>query len=156
MSLIQQIKTRTLQDLINEGARCHIPGTVATGTNQVILNIPSDRYIIITGYHFSSDSATPILVSLGLKNGGATTEIFRAYVGNGMTVDKVLSFTDWIYGDLDYDVVLSTAGSVAYTITGKISSSPVPLGYIEQIGCQNHANPYFGPVSGDARGQSEF
>jgi hypothetical protein len=156
MSLIQQIKSRTLQDLINEGARCHLTGPLAAGSDQVVVNVPADRFFVITGYHFSSDSATPILVSLGLKSSGATTEVFRGYVGNGMVVDKVLSFMDWVYGDLDYDVVVSFYGTVAYTISGRISSSPVPLGYIEQIGTKNHANPYFGLPSGDARGQSEF
>jgi hypothetical protein len=156
MSLIQKITSRTFGDLINEGARAHYTGTLSSGADQVIIGVPATRIFVVTSYHFSSPSASAFLVSLGLNDGLTTTDIFQGYVGAGQVLDRVLSMADWVYGDLGCNVVVSTAGDVAYTISGRINMQLTPLGYIEQIGTKNHANPVFPPESGSARGLSEF
>jgi hypothetical protein len=157
MSLIEQIKTRNYTDLINEGARVSLVGSVASGTDTIICPMPADRFMIITGYNLSTDSLTPILASIGLKHGSdPTIEFCRAYVGGGAMLSRDLSFGNWIYGNLGYNIVISAAGNIIYTIDGRLCAGLVPLGYIQQIGSKEHANPYFGPPSGKDRGQSEL
>lgn len=158
MSLIQNIKTRRHDDLINEGSRITLTGTLTSGTDHVVLSSSSSRFVIVTGYHLSTNASGSILVSIGLKTGSdPTTDIFQGYIGNSVVGSRTLSFGDWIYGDLEYDLVITVpSDTVAYTIDGRVSSSPAALGYIQQIGSQEHANPYFGLESGAARGQMEF
>lgn len=161
MSLISRIRTRTLQDLINEGTRVTVTG-VASGvtSEEVILSIPEDRVAIITGYHLSSDSSTPELVHLGLKGGTpeVVNEFFVGYVSDKTSVNHSYELGDWRYGELGHDVIISVDGAidVAYTIDIRTISELVPKGYIEQIGNKNHSNPFFGLESGRDRGQSEF
>ena len=159
MSLIQTISARREEDLLNEGARVVIDGTVSGAVSgEILLSIPENRFFIVTGYHLSSSSGSSIAVNLSLTNGSDTFSFFTGFLSTTQTASRVLGYGDWIYGALDQDLVMDidSAGDVSFTIDGRVSSSPTPLGYIEQIGVKTHSNPVFPPDSGLARGQSEF
>lgn len=161
MSLIQNIKARRIEDFFTEGSLVTLTGTVSAGsTDEVILSVPDNRFVIVTAYQFSTDNGSAELMSFGLRGGTppSTLDLFTGFVGGGQTFDHNFGFADWRFGDLGYDVVVTNTGasSVAYTVDLRISSSPEPLGYIERIGTKNHANPFFGLESGADRGQSEF
>jgi hypothetical protein len=162
MSLIQRISSRRLEDTINEGSRVVVTGTVAGGaTDSILLNVADDRYIVVTGLHLSTNSATttPVLVSLGLRSGSnPTITFFNGFLSPSSPVTIVYALGNWRYGDLGYDLVITvgtTTNTIAYTIDMRQGASPTPLGYIEQIGAKTHANPVFPDESGLARGQSE-
>jgi hypothetical protein len=158
MSLSQKITSRSYQDLINEGLKTTITGTKSGAvTNSVLLDMPSNRFFILTGYSVSTDSAAAILVSLSLKKDAIVVELFTGYIALGSGIVIAYSPGDWRYGDLDYDLVITTSGgNVAYTVDGRISSSPTPLGYIEHDGSPAHTQPWFPDAGGKNRGQSEF
>lgn len=157
MSLIQQIKSKALTDLINEGARVSLTGTLGAGTDQVIYPMPADRFFIVAGYSISSGSATAVEVRLALKKGtDPAMEFFRGHVGAGMSISRDLPFGNMLYGDLEYSLVATSDGVFSYTIDGRLSSGLTPLNYIQQIGSKEHFNPYFGPESGKDRGQMEL
>lgn len=164
MSLIQSIKSRRLDDLINEGARVTVTGTATPSGTSTILALldPPDvgeegQSVIITGYQLSSTSGTPLLVSLGLDDGTAVTDFFTGYVGGGQVIDHSYPLGAWVFSGLGDNIVITAAsGTFAYTIDGRITRGINPLGYIERIGTKNHSNPVFPDESGRARGQSEF
>lgn len=157
MSLIQQIKSKAFTDLINEGARVALTGTLGSGNDQSIHSVPSDRFFIVAGYCISSNSATAVEVKLAFKKGSdPAIEFFRGYVGTGTSIVRDLPFGNMLYGDLGYSLVASSSGTFSYTIDGRLSSGLAPLNYIQQIGSKEHSNPYFGPESGKARGQMEL
>jgi hypothetical protein len=157
MSLIQQIKSKAFTDLINEGARLALTGTLGSGTDQVIYSMPASRFFIVAGYSISSGSVTSVEVRLAIKKGtDPAMEFFRGHVGAGMPISRDLSFGNMLYGDLGYSLVASSDGTFSYTIDGRLSSGLTPLGYIQQIGSKEHNNPYFGPESGKDRGQMEL
>lgn len=163
MSLINKITSRRLDDLLNDGARLSLTGTLAGGTTDgVILSVPDNRYLMIAGFHLSSNnsSADPVLVSLGLKLGTVATQtFFQGYVGPSSPVSMIYVLGDWRFGDLGYDLVATTGvtiNTLAFTVFARQCFSPTPLGYIEQIGAPTHANPVFPEDSGLARGQSEL
>lgn len=165
MSLIQSIKTRRFDDLINEGVRTTLTGTFSgTGSEVTLqeLQTPASegeegQSFILTGYQFSSDAGSPVLVTLGFNDGSTTTDVFNGYVGGGQTIDHTYSLGDWIFSDLGDNIVAQApSGTIAYTIEGRFIRGIKPLGYIERIGTPNHSNPVFPPDSGLARGQSEF
>lgn len=134
MSLIQRITTRRIDDVINEGAKVALTGGLSSGTDQVVFVAADTRAPIITGFSISTNSGTAILVSIGFKNGVEDTlEFYRGYIGGGQTsVDKVFQLGDWYRGRLGDSIVISTAGTVAYTVDARITSEPAALGYIEQ------------------------
>lgn len=158
MSLSQKIVSRSYQDIINEGLKTTVTGTKAGAvTNSSILDLPDNRFFILTGYNLSTDSATAILVSILFKKDAVTAELFKGYIALGSGVNHVYVPGDWRYGDLGYDLVITTSGgNVAYTVDGRISSSPTPLGYIEHDGSPAHTQPWFPDPAGANRGQSEF
>lgn len=157
MSLISKIKSRRMDDLINEGLRMTLTGTATSGTSTIYV-LPDTRFFIVTGYQLSSDAVSAELVTLSLDNGTTSVDFYTGYIGGGQTANVLFSLADWLYGDLGYDIKITVSGAitVAYTVEGRVSSSPTPLGYIQQIGTQEHSNPVFPPDSGLARGQSEF
>lgn len=164
MSLISSIKTKRLEDFMNGGSKMVLTGTVSgVVADSAILALPHERIMFVSSYVLTSNNATPILVSLGFKAGaGATLEFFRGYVSSTASVSVVLDPHDWVYGPLSTTttqvslVITTSAGNVVYTIGGKVFAEKNPLGYIEQIGAQTHANPYFNVESGYYRAQSEF
>jgi hypothetical protein len=161
MSLIETVGVRNFSDIINEGSRATYTGTI-TGpkTDEIVTPVPDDRFLIVVSYIFTSPTVAPDLVSFGLRGGvpASTMDLFEGYVGSGNQVHHHYSPGDWRYGELGWDLVMSVPAGldVAYTFNCRISSSPEPLGYIQQIGSKEHANPYFGPESGRERGQSEL
>jgi len=165
MSLIQGIKSRRFDDLINEGARVAITGTAAlSGSSVTLLSLldPPDtgeegQSFILTGYQLSSDEGSPIEVALGFDDGTTVTDFFTGFVGGGQVIDHALTLGDWIFSDLGDDIVITAgSGTFAFTIDGRIIRGIKPLGYIQQIGSKEHANPVFPPDNGRLRGQSEF
>ena len=158
MSLISTIKSRTLGDLINEGQRVSLTGTVSAGADQVALAIPDTRAFVITGVVLSTDNAAANLVAVGFKKGAdPTLSAVGGYITSNSMLSKTYAVGDWRYGDLGYSVVISAdKANVAYTIDGRIISSPAPLGYIQHEGAKAHCFAVtFGPESGKARGQTE-
>ena len=165
MSLIQNIKSRRLDDLINEGARVTFTGTATPGGSiitLITLTTPPDigeegQSFILTGYQVSSDSGTPLLVTMGFDDGTAINNFFTGYIGGGQTAEISYALGDWTFGELGDNIVIEAAsGTFAYTIDGRITRGISPLGYIQQIGSKEHENPVFAPEKGRARGQSEF
>ena len=158
MSLISTIKSRTLGDLINEGLRISLTGIVSAGTDKVIWASTADRAFVITGITLSTDNSAANTVAVGFKKGAAATAYVAAgYITSGSMFDKTYAVGDWRYGDLNYDIVLSaTLSNVAYTIDGRIISTPAPLGYVEHEGAIGHVfAAFFAPQSGSNRGQTE-
>lgn len=159
MSLIATIKTKVPQDLLNGGAVGIYTGQASSATNQVIATLADERQFAVSGFMLTS--ATSIEARLAFRVGSTNTEFFRGFCGpSGAHV--ILPIEAWIWSDLSLTaspislVITTAAGVVDYTVMTKIFASKTPLGYIQQIGTQEHANPYFGPESGLARGQSEF
>ncbi len=161
MSLINIITYRKLEDLANEGYRLTLTGSLAgavvdsiivtpdvqvrdiSTTNGTLVALPAtEKYLMITGFRLSTDSATPAEVSLGFKKGAtATNTFFRGYIGGTAgSVDKCLPLGDWKFGDLEHLLVATVpAGTtVSYTIDARISYSKKPLGFIQQLGNKGH------------------
>jgi hypothetical protein len=160
MSLIFTIKSRKFEDLLNDGAKVIITGAIGGNvTDQVVLAC-GDRALTITGMALSLDVATPALVSLGFKKGGdPTLVVFNGYVGANGPVVVQLPLGSWYYGDLGYNVVITTSantGNLAFSIDMRTGGSPVPLGYIEQIGVKAHQSPRFPDPNAVNRGVSEI
>lgn len=157
MSLAQRVTARSMNDLLNEGFKTTVVGTVNTGTDQTIFAASASRGLIVTGAHLST-SGSAQLVSLGFKSGGnATITFFEAYISSSCPALFAWPLGDWRYGDLNYNLVLTAASNaVAYSVFCRVYSTPAPLGYLEQPGAQAHHSPIFPPESGSARGESEF
>jgi hypothetical protein len=158
MSLISTIKSRILGDLINEGQRVSLTGTVSAGADQVVFVAPANRAFVITGVVLSTDNAAANLVAVGFKKGAeASLSVVGGYITSGSMLNKTYAIGDWRYGDLNYNVVISADKSnVSYTIDGRVISSPAPLGYVQHEGAKAHCfAATFGPESGKARGQTE-
>jgi len=158
MSLISSIKTRRVEDIMNQGYRASLTGTVATVTDNVILSGVADRAFVCMSFILTTDSASNISVSLGYRTGSTTTKFFEGYL---TAAGGPLSFTygmgDEKYSELGHSLVITTsAGNVKYSINGRVISEKVPLGYIEHLGAPAHnTSPYFPAESGRDRGQSE-
>jgi hypothetical protein len=155
MSAINKIKARRLDDLINEGFKTILTGSVGAVTDTILIAIPTNRAVIVTGFTLSTNNSSAVLASLGLKIGsGTTTNIFQAYLKDVSPITKTYSLGDWIYGDLSQSLVITTsAGTVAYSVDVRIIMSPTPLGYVEHDGAVGHSAPWFPPASGLDRGQ---
>lgn len=162
MSIATTVRARNASDLINEGARLAVEGLEAgSSSDSVVLAAGSDRALVVTGFSLTTDNGTPVLVSLGLKKGSDATMIFwQGYVSSGGPVTMSYAPENWFRGDLDYDVVISTAaGSVAYTVDMKRTSYPEPLGYLHRVGAQgsfdvaHSSRAIFPEQSGRDRGQ---
>jgi hypothetical protein len=145
MSLINAIKSRNVQDLANEGLRVAYTGEILVGpaTDQQVPGsaIVAERFYIVTGWHLSTSSATPVKVTLGFKKAGdPTVPFFTAYITANSPAEKVLPVHDWKFGDLEYELVITTsaAADVAYSVDARISASKEPKGYVEREGNKTH------------------
>lgn len=161
MSLAQKVVARNQIDLLNEGLQYSATGTTGIVTDLVVVPTSADRAPIVIGFTLTSDSATPFLVSLGFKRGSeATLTFFQAYLSDMMPIQVQYSSFAWYRGDLNYSVVLTTAGQTAYTIDAKVTSFPAALGYIEHEGGQSPSGhlgrAMLPPSSGKDRAQSEL
>ena len=147
-----------MNDLINEGFKMTVAGSTNSGTDLVLLPVDNTRGIIVTGAYLSSDNATTQLVTLGFKTGSnATITFFEAYINSSNPASFAWPLGDFRYGDLNYNLVMTCAQNhVAYSVFCRSYNSPMPLGYIEQLGAKAHHSPIFPPVSGTDRGESEF
>jgi hypothetical protein len=161
MSLAQRVVIRNQIDLLNEGLQYSATGTTGIVTDLVVVPISAERAPIVMGFTLTSNSATPFLVSIGFKKGGdATLTFFQAYVSASMPIQVQYNSFAWYRGDLNYNVVLTTAGQTAYTIDAKVTSFPAALGYIEHEGGQSPSGhlgrAMLPPSSGKDRAQSEL
>lgn len=161
MSIATTVRARNASDLINEGSRLAIEGTEAgAASDSVVLAAGSERALVVTGFSLTTDSGTPVLVSLGLKKGTeATMTFWQGYISSSGPVVMSYAPENWLRGDLDYNVVMSTSGSVAYTVDLKRTSYPAPLGYLHREGAQgvfdvaHSSRAIFPEQSGRERGQ---
>ena len=162
MSLAQKVASRNSAiDLLNEGYKYAATGTTGSVTDLVVVPIGVDRAPIVTGFTLTSDDATPFEVKLGFKKGAEPTLVFfHAFLSSASALEVVYSPENWYRGDLNYNVVLTTAGSTIYTIDAKITSFPAALGYIEHEGGQSPSGhtgrAILPPESGKDRGQMEI
>lgn len=161
MSLAQKVVSRNQIDLLNEGLQYSATGTTGTVTDLVVVPTSADRAPIVMGFTLTSNNATPFLVSLGFKKGSeATLTFFQSYLSSTMPLVIEYSNFAWYRGDLNYNVVLTTAGETAYSIDAKVTSFPAALGYIEHEGGQSPSGhlgrAMFPPQSGKDRAQSEL
>jgi len=160
MSLIQRVTARNQIDLINEGLQYSATGvTGGMVTNMVVVPISTDRAPIVMGFTLTS-AAGPTLVSIGFKKGSDSTIIFfEGHVASAGPVTVSYGPTGWYRGDLGYNVVLTSAGNIAYSIDAKVTSFPAALGYVEHEGGQSPSGhmgrAWLPPQSGLDRGQSE-
>lgn len=134
MSLIYTIKTRRIEDILNQGLRLGLVGTVNAGADTVVMAGGQERNIIVTGWSLSTSSATDVLVSLGFKVAGQPTASFAAgYVKSGSSLVMIYPLGDERYGESAASLVITTnGGPVAYTVNGRLISEKVGLGYIER------------------------
>lgn len=156
MSLISRITARIGSDLLNEGLRVSLTGSVSAGSgNTTILSVAADRAFIVTGFYVSTDSTTAVPVSLSL----GSNSFFSGYIAAGSGANVIFSSDDWRFGSLDEDVVINSAsgsGTILYSVYGRLTSFPEALGYIERDANSTHQAPRFSDESGLARGQYEF
>lgn len=149
MSLIQRITTRRLEDIINQGYRFGLTGSVGTVTDSAIQAGISERTIVTTGFVLSTTSATDVIVSLGYKNGvAATVNFFQGYIRAGGPIVFTYGIGDERYSAPGESLVITTsaAGATIYTINGRIIGEKVALGYIEHLGASAHSgSPGFPP-----------
>jgi hypothetical protein len=180
MSLINKINYRKLEDLSNEGFKVAITGlVVGTGADAVIATptvsykdpntdqgtltpFPSDqRYLIVTAFRLSTDSAAPVEAKLGFSNSvDPTVYFFEGYIGGTAgSVDRVYVLGDWKFGDQEYELVINApAVNVSYTIDTRVAYSPKPLGYIQHEGNPEHTDGFgkLAPESSLRRGSPEY
>lgn len=156
MSLIQSIKTRRLEDLINQGFRFAFVGSVpGAAADTVIQAGATERSFVVTGFTLST-TGTNLLVSLGFRTGGSTVKFWEGYVTSGGPMIYTYQLGDERYGALGESLVITTSGGpVVYTLNGRVIAEKTALGYIERVGAPAHTQPHFPPVSGLDRGQSE-
>ena len=159
MSLSQSIKSRLLQDCINEGLKVAITGlTGGAVTDQVILALPPSRAMIVCGLIVSTDSAAAVLVSLGFKPlVGPTKTFFTGYVSNQAgPITSNYQVGDWYRGSVNEPIVITTTANAAYSIDTRVTQETTVTGYIEHEGTDLHAGrAYFPDQNGANRGQSE-
>jgi hypothetical protein len=161
MSLVQKISSRNHIDLLNEGLQYSATGTTGSIVDLIVVPTSTERAPIIVGFSLTSNNATPFLVSLGFKRGAeATLVFFQSYLSSSMPIQIQYDPHAWYRGDLNYSIVLTTAGQTAFTIDAKITSFPAALGYIEREGGQSPSGhtgrAMLPPDSGLERGQSEL
>ena len=119
--LIQQIKSRTVGDIINQGYRAGLTGTVGTVTNSIVYPSNSQRIIVVTGVVITTNSSTDVLVSLNFSSNG--TPFFQGYVKTGMCLAMEYSLGDERYSAPEDALwITTTGGTVAYTINARIIS----------------------------------
>ncbi len=149
MSLIQRIVTRRLDDIINQGYRFALTGSVAQVTDTAIQAGASERTIVTTGFVISTTSVTDVLVSLGYKTGlSATVNFFQGYIRAAGPISFAYALGDERYSLPGDALVITTsaAGPVIYTMNGRIVGEKVALGYIEHAGAPAHSgSPGFPP-----------
>ena len=148
MSLVYSINVRSESDILNQGLRFSDTGAVGVLTNSTIRTVDSLHSIIVSSFVLTSDSATPIGVTLAFSNGVTTASFFVGYISASSPVNLTYSFGDERYGAQGYNLVITTAAAhVAYTINGRLISGPVPKNYIEHEGASGHTEPWYPPES---------
>lgn len=149
MSLIQRITTRRFEDLINQGFRFGLTGSVGSVTDTAIQAGVSERTIVTTSFVLSTTAGTAVRTKLGYKQGiNATVVFFDGYVAAGGPICFVYSIGDERYSAPGEALVITTdsAGPVIYTVNGRIVGEKVSLGYIEHEGASAHSGaPGFPP-----------
>jgi hypothetical protein len=160
MSLMQSIKTRRLEDLINEGQRVFLTNTFsgADVTNFVLETLPVERALVITSICLTCDQAIGPYISLSWRKGSAPAIPFFVATMAQFPLPIVYPPGQWIYGDLNYDLVITTfglTGNLCCTINGRFIAEKAPLNYTEHDGASGHAAPWFPDPNGRLRGQSE-
>jgi len=149
MSLIYTIMTRSMQDLINEGDKLVLTGTFGAGTDHVIQAAAADRAFIITGFSLTTNNGTPFLASLGFKLGTTSTQVFHnGYIGSSMPIIRDYALGAWVNGGIGYNLVLTTAGTVYYTINMRSTAIKAGINYVEQDNATGHGGAWF---PGEAR-----
>ena len=146
LSLIQRIATRRLEDVIYQGYRFGLTGSIAQLTDSIIQAGATDRTIVITSFVLSSTSATDVLVNLGFKTGVNPTVIFfQSYVKSGAPVTLAYTLGDEKYSIPGDGLVMTTSasGPTSYTINGRIVGEKVSLGYIQIEGAGHSGAPGF-------------
>jgi len=157
MSLSQLIKSRMLQDVINEGLKIAATGTaVGPVTDQILFALPPNRAVMVLGYTISTSLATAVLVSLGFKDGvNPTKTFFTGYVSNsGGPICVNFQLGDCYRGGANEAVVITSDGSVAWTVDTRVTDTPTVTGYIEHEASQLHSGrAMLPPENGLQRGQ---
>lgn len=150
MSLIQAIRSRRLDDIINQGYRFNEISSVGTVTDTVVVAAATERTILVTGFCLTTTSSTDVIVTLGFKTGVATTvPFFRGYVRAGGPLQYTYGIGDERYSAPGDALVITTSasGATIFTITGRIIGEKVSLGYIEHAGAAAHQSPIFPPAA---------
>jgi hypothetical protein len=157
MSLITQIRTRRLEDIINQGLRQNYVGTVGAVTDSLIQDGVAERTLCVTGIMLSTDSATDVLVTIGFKTGSSpSVPFFETFIKSGGAVAYPYPTGDERYSSPGQSLVITTTGgTVAFTIPTRVIGEKVALGYIEYPGAPAHKAPWLPSQSGAARGQTE-
>lgn len=144
MSLIQKITTRRFEDVINQGYRFGLTGSVASVTDTAVQAGATDRSIVVTSFIISTTSATDVLVSLGFKDGVLTTRtFFSGYVKTGSPIVFGYGIGDERYSNPTEALVITTnaAGPTVYTVNGRIIGEKIALGYIQIEGAGHSGAP---------------
>ena len=143
MSLIHTIQTRSMQDLINEGEKLVLTGSVGAGADQVIRVAGTDRAFIITGFSLTTD-AGPFLAGLGFKKDpGATMYFYEGFIGPTAPMIRDYALGAWVNGGLGYSLVITTLGTTYYTINLRSTAIKAGIGYAEYDGAAGHSAPWF-------------
>jgi len=144
MSLIQKITTRRFEDIINQGYRFGLTGSVGTVTDTAIQAGATDRSIVVTSFVLSTTSATDVIVSLGFKDGVTTTRtFFSGYIRAAGPIIFSYSTGDERYSNPTEALVITTdaGGPVIYTVNGRIIGEKIAKGYIEIEGAGHSGAP---------------
>lgn len=146
MSLTQRITSRRMEDIVNQGYRYALTGSVGSVTDSSVQSAASERTIVVTGFAISSSSATDVLVSLGFKTGSsATVTFFQGYTKSGAPIVYNYTFGDEKYSLPGDALVITTnaVGPTVYTVNGRIIGEKVSLGYIQVEGAGHSGAPGF-------------
>jgi hypothetical protein len=147
MSLIQRITARSFQDVINQGFRFSLTGSVGTVTDTVIQAAAAERTIVVTGIIVSTSSAIDVNVTIGFKGTGASVPFFSGYIKTGSSISYPYPMGDERYSNVGDALVITTDanGPVVYTVNGRIIGEKVSLGYIQIEGAGHSGAPGFPP-----------
>ena len=117
--LIYNVKSRTVGDIVNQGYRAGLTGTVGAVSKQTVYPSNPQRVIVVTGVCITASSASPILVSLNFSSNG--TPFFQGYVQSGAVLQMEYALGDERYSlNEDSLTITTTGGTVAYTINARI------------------------------------
>ena len=143
-----------MEDIINQGLRLGLTGSVAMVTDGIVQAAMTERTIVVTGFIISTSSVTDVLVSLGFNNGVSTVIFTEGYVKSGGPIIYTYTIGDERYSSPGDSLVITTsgAGPTVYTVNGRLIGEKVALGYLEQAGATAHSSPWFPDPGGKDRG----